>query len=118
MKSINRGRPIENNIPKIIYTQKFKDYNGYSSIWTWNKIKFPNGPISVEFFDPVFIISEKLLKELERINVRYLPKKGERKNRITKEDKNRMIEIEKELEEFHYSLYPEDRPLNIKRKIK
>lgn len=117
MKSTNRGRPIENDTPILIYTQEFNVYNGEKQIWNWDKTKFKNGPISVEFFDPVFTVSEKLLKELEKINTKYLPKKGERKTRITKEDKQRIEIIEKELDEFHYSFWPEDRPKIRKNKF-
>jgi hypothetical protein len=113
MKSIKtqRGRPLENDAPLLIYTQEFKSYDGERHIWRWDKTKNKNGPISVEIFDNRFNISEKLLKELESIEKKYIPKKGDRKPRIIKEDKKRMEQIQHELEEFHYSLYPEDRPV-------
>jgi hypothetical protein len=109
MKSISRGRPLENDVPLLIYTQEFKDYTGERHVWRWDKTKNKNGPISVEIFDPKFNTSEKLLKELENIEKKYIPKYGDRKPRIVKEDKKRMEQIQHELEEFHYSLYPEDR---------
>lgn len=115
MKSIKRGRPQDNDIPILVYTQEFKDYSGEKYKWVWDKIKSPNGPLSVEIDDPQFNISEKLLRELDKIEQKYIPKKGERKPRITKEDKQRIEQIENELIEFHYSLYPEDRPKTKKK---
>jgi len=111
MKSTSRGRPIENDTPRLIYKQEFKDYKGEKYIWIFDKTKFNNGPLSVEIFDPQFNESEKLLRELEKLEDKYIPKKGDRKPRITKIDKQRMEQIQKELEEFHYNLFPEDRPV-------
>ena len=117
MKSIKgRGRPIENDTPLIEYTQVFKDIKGEKETWKWNTLK-SNGPVVIEFEDPRFNVSEKLLRELESLEKKYEPKKGERKPRVTKEDKLRMETIQKELEEFHYSLYPEDAPKIKKPKI-
>jgi hypothetical protein len=112
MKSIKsqRGRPVDNDTPILIYKQEFKDIKGEKHIWTYDKTKFSNGPLSVEIFDPRYNESEKLLRELEKLEDKYTPKKGDRKSRITKIDKQRMEQIQKELEAFHYSLYPEDRP--------
>ena len=118
MKSIKRGRPQDNDEVILEYTQVFKDPKGEKITWIWNKNKFPNGPLSVEFDDPQFNVSEKLLRELDTLNKKYEPKKGERKPRITKEDKLRIESIENELEEFHYSLYAEDRPKTKKPKQK
>jgi len=121
MKSINksqRGRPVENDTPLLQYTQEFKDPKGEKYIWVWDKTKFNNGPLSVEIFDPQFNTSEKLLRELEKLEQKYQPKKGDRKPRITKADKQRMEQIQNELEEFHYSIYPDDRPATRGRKPK
>jgi hypothetical protein len=109
MKSI-KGRPISNDVEILIYTQEFKDYDGEKSKWVWNKEIFKNGPLSVEFDDPIFTKSEKLIKELDIIEKFYISKKGDRKLRITKIDKKRIEDINLELNEFHYSLFPEDRP--------
>jgi hypothetical protein len=106
----SKGRPLENDTPKLIYTQEFKDHNGERFVWTWNKIKNPNGPISVEMYDPQFNKTDRLLLELKKIEDKYIPIKGERKPRITKEDKKNMEDIISEVDEFYYSFWPEDRP--------
>ena len=111
MKKTQRGRPQDNDVLILEYTQNFKDHNGITYKWVWNKNIFPNGPLSVEINDPQYITSDKLNRELENIEKKYIPKKGERKPRITKEDKQRMEQIEKELLEFHYSIFPEDKPI-------
>lgn len=108
MKS-TKGRPVDNDTPILIYNQEFKDYTGEKFNWVWDKTKFLNGPLSVEIFDSEFNESEKLLREFEKLEEKYIPEKGNRKPRITKIDKQRMEQIQKELEEFHYNLYPEDR---------
>lgn len=113
-----RGRPQDNDTPVLEYIQEFKDYTGIKYKWEWNLNKFPNGPLSVEIFDPQFTISEKLLRELELLEKKYETKAGGRKPRVSKADKQRMEQIEKELEEFHYSIYPEDKPKIKIRKVK
>ena len=121
MKSINksqRGRPVENDTPLLQYTQEFREHTGEKYIWVWDKIKSPNSPLSVTIEDPQYIVSEKLLRELEKLEQKYQPKKGDRKPRITKADKQRMEQIQHELEEFHYSIYPEDKPAIRGRKPK
>jgi hypothetical protein len=105
-----RGRPVDNDTPRLIYTQEFKDHTGERHVWRYDKTKFKNGPISVEIFDPQFNISEKLLRELENIEKKSISKVDGRKIRILKKDKQRIEEIKKELEEIHYSFWPEDRP--------
>jgi hypothetical protein len=114
----SRGRPLDNDTPVLEYTQEFKDYTGIKYKWIWDKVKFPNGVMAVEIFDPQFAVSEKLLRELELLEKKYEVKDGGRKPRITKDDKQRMEQIEKELEEFHYSIYPEDKPKIKIRKTK
>lgn len=111
-----RGRPVENDTPLLQYTQEFREHTGEKFIWVWDKIKSPNAPLSVTIEDPQFNTSEKLLRELEKLEQKYQPKKGDRKPRITKVDKQRMEQIQKELEEFHYSIYPEDAPKTRGRK--
>lgn len=115
---MKRGRPQDNDTPILEYIQEFKDYTGVKYKWIWNKHKSPNSPLSVEIFDPQFTVSEKLLRELELLEKKYETKVGGRKPRISKADKQRMEQIDKELEEFHYSLYPEDRPVIKIRKSK
>jgi len=47
-----KGRPSEKpNEPLFQYTQVFEN-NGYKTIWTWDKTKFKNGPVSVEIEYP------------------------------------------------------------------
>ena len=112
MKSIKgRGRPIESDEIIVKYTQNFRDHTDVKYKWEWDKEKFPNGPLSVTIDDPQFNTSEKLLRELEQIELKYIPKKGDRKPRIVKIDKQRIEEINRLLEEFHYGLYPEDAPI-------
>ncbi len=105
-----RGRPKEpDNTIILQYTQNFKEHTGVKYKWIWDLTK-SNGPITVEIEDPQFHNSEKLLRELLILEKKYEPSKKGRKPRITKIDKLRMEQIQKELDEFHYSLYPEDRP--------
>ena len=111
-----RGRPIDNDILILEYTQIFKDIKGEIQTWVWDKNKYPNGPLSVSIEDPQYNYSEKLLRELEVLDKKYLPKKGDRKPRVLKIDKERIEEINHLLEEFHYGIYPEDRPIIKKRK--
>ena len=47
-----RGRPVENNEPILKYTQVFKSEDGSKEIWTYDKTKYPFGPISVEIKYP------------------------------------------------------------------
>jgi hypothetical protein len=60
---------------------------------------------------PQYYKADKLVDELEALNKKYLPKKGDRKPRILKVDKERIEAIEKELEEFQYGIFPEDAPI-------
>jgi hypothetical protein len=108
----------KNDAPILVYTQEFRDHTGERHVWEWDKTKFKQGPLSVEIFDPRFINNDKLLKELEKLENKYIPKKGERKLRLTKIDKQRMEEIQKELDEIQYSFWPEDRPKQKGRKPK
>lgn len=107
-----RGRPknVEDFVPQIKYSTIYENQSKEKHIWNFDQNISTNGPISVEFTSPQFTISEKLLREFELLEKKYEIKVGGRKPRITKDDKQRMEQIEKELEEFHYSLYPEDRP--------
>lgn len=106
-----RGRPknAEEYIPQIKYSTSYKDNNGDEYIWYYDKNISNNGPISIELFSPKYSWSEKLLRELDILNNKYIPKKGQRKLRVTKEDKKRIEEIEIDLIEYHYNLFPEDR---------
>ncbi len=109
MKSTsNKGRPTENITPIIKYTQIFKDFDGAKYTWVWDKEK-SSGPLSVTVDDPQYYKADKLVNELEVLNKKYLPKKGDRKPRILKVDKERIEAIEKELEDIHNSFFPEDR---------
>ena len=73
-----RGRPVENDTPLLQYTQEFKDPKGEKHTWIWDKTK-SNGPLNVIIENPQFNTSEKLLRELEKLEQKYQPKKGDRK---------------------------------------
>lgn len=110
MKVERRGRIAENDTPILQYTQEFKEHTGETFTWTWDKTKHPNGPLSVEIKDPVWATFDKKEAQLNALNQKYVPKKNERKPRITKADKEAIETLEKELCEIFYSFYPEDRP--------
>lgn len=109
--AVGRGRPsfIPDNIVIFKYTQTFEDEDKCKYIWVFDKDINSIGPLSVTFEDPTYNKSDKLLKELENIDKKYIPKKGDRKPRVTKEDKARITQIGIELDEFYYSFWPEDR---------
>jgi hypothetical protein len=110
MKVERRGRIAENDTPILQYTQNFKDHNGEIFIWEWDKIKYPNGPLSVEIKDLVWATFDKKEAQLNALNQKYVPKKNERKPRITKADKEAIEKLENELNEIWYGFYPKDRP--------
>lgn len=110
-KKESRGRPIDNDTPVLIYTQTFTDIKGEKYIWKWDKTKVSNGPLSVELFEPQYDKADKLQREIDSIERLYEPIKGERKKRITKVDKDKIEYLQKELLDFHYSFYPEERPI-------
>ncbi len=107
-KSSNKGRPVENITPILKYTQLFQDKDGTKYKWEWDLNISKYTPLSVEIEDPQYAFSEKLLKELDSINKKYITKGNERKKRVTKEDKKRIEEIELDLTEYHNGRYPED----------
>jgi len=107
MKS-TRGRHVDNITPILKYTQIFKEYDGTVYTWIWDKEINPNGPLSVTINDPQYAVSDKLIKEIDAIEHKYLPKKGERKLRITKLDKDRLETLKKQLDGQHYYFYSED----------
>ena len=110
MKIERRGRIAENDTPILQYTQEFKEHTGETFTWVWDKIKNPNGPLSVEIKSPEWATFDKKEAQLNALNQKYIPKKNERKPRITKADKEAIETLEKELCEIFYSFYPEDRP--------
>jgi hypothetical protein len=107
---MKKGRPIENDTPILQYTQNFKEHTGETFIWNWDKIKFPNGPLSVEIKDPQWSNFDKLENKLSILLSKYEVKKGQRKPRITKIDKIEIERIENEMNEIFYNFFPEDRP--------
>lgn len=110
MKVERRGRIAENDTPILQYTQEFKEHTGETFTWEWDKNKFPNGPVSVLITDPQWAIYDKKEKQLIELLSKYESKKGERKPRITKADKELIEKLDNELNEIFYSFYPEDRP--------
>lgn len=107
--SSQRGRPKSgDDTPILEYTQIFKEHTGEKFVWKWDKVKFPNGPTSVEIFSNEYHISEKLLKDIDVIETKYIQKPGQRKPRITKEDNKKLDELKNQLENEHYRLFPED----------
>jgi hypothetical protein len=107
---MKKGRPTENDTPILQYTQTFKDHKGETTIWSWDKTKFPNGPLSVEIKDPQWSDFDKLENKLSTLLSKYEVKKGQRKSRITKTDKIEIERIENEMNEIFYDFFPEDRP--------
>jgi hypothetical protein len=105
-----RGRQAENDTVISIYTQVFKDHNGETFTWEWDKIKNPNGPLSVEIKDPMWYTFDKLENQLFALVSKYEVKGKERKQRITKSDKLEMEQLEHQINEIWYNNYPEDRP--------
>lgn len=101
---MSRGRPKENDTPVLKYTQKFKHLDGSITTWVWDKTINKNGPISVETEYKGYGKIDKLLKEQADINNKYLAKEGERKPRILKIDKQRLEQIEIELEQEYKQL--------------
>jgi len=107
-KSSNKGRPVENITPILKYTQHFQDKDGTRYKWEWDLNISKHTPLSVEIDDPQYAFSEKLLKELDTLNKKYITKGSERKKRVTKEDKQRIEQIELDLTEYHNGRFPED----------
>jgi len=105
-----RGRIAENDTLILQYTQEFKEHTGETFTWEWDKTKFPNGPLSVEIKDPQWAQYDKKEKQLVELLAKYEFKKGERKPRVTKVDKELIEQLEHEMDEIFYSFYPEDRP--------
>lgn len=103
-----KGRPVENINPILKYTQNFEDKDGTKYKWEWDLTKSKSSPLSVEIDDPQYDFSEKLLKELDTLNKKYITKGSERKKRVTKEDKQRIEQIELDLTEYHNGRFPED----------
>jgi len=112
-----RGRIAENDTVIEIYTQNFKDHTSETFTWEWDKTKFPNGPLSVEIKDPQWAQYDKKEKQLIELLAKYEVKKGERKPRITKADKEAIEQLDYEINEIFYSFYPEDRPKVRKKRV-
>ena len=112
-----RGRVAENDTLIEVYTQVFKDHMGEVTTWNWDKTKFPNGPLSVEIKDPQCSQYDKKEKQLVELLAKYEVKKGERKPRVTKLDKEAIEQLENEMNEIFYSFYPEDRPKVRKQRV-
>ena len=112
-----RGRIAENDTVIEVYTQEFKDYTGQIFTWNWDKTKFPNGPLSVEIKDPQWATFDKKEKQLAELLSKYEVKKGERKPRITKDDKEAIEKLESEINEIFYSFFPEDKPKVRKKRV-
>jgi cell division protein FtsI/penicillin-binding protein 2 len=104
-----KGRLAENNTVIKVYTQEFKDHNGETFTWEWDKNINPNGPLSVTIKDPQWATYDKKEKQLVGLLEKYEVKKGERKPRVTKADKDAIEQLEHEMDEIFYSFYPEDR---------
>lgn len=96
-KKDNRGRPSENVVEKLIYTQTFNNLDGTTSVWEWDKTINKNGPISVDILYPNHQEIDKINKQKDKILSKYLAKPGERKPRILKVDKQRLEELEEKL---------------------
>jgi hypothetical protein len=110
MKVERRGRIAENDTPILQYTQEFKDHNGETFIWEWDKNINPQGPLSVTIKDPVWGVFDRKEAQLSALKSKYEPKKNKRKTRITKADKEEIETLEKELCEIFYNHFPSDRP--------
>jgi len=114
MKS-TRGRPKDNeNVLILEYTQTFKEHTGEKFVWKWD-LNQSKGPLSVEIFSTEYHVSDKLLRDIDEIEKKYIQKQGQRKPRITKEDNKRLDELKQQLQNEHYRLYPEDRPYGKKK---
>lgn len=105
-----RGRVAENDTLILKYTQTFKDHTGETSIWEWDKTKFPNGPLSVTIKDLQWSEFDRLENKLSLLLSQYEVKGNTRKKRITKADKLEIEALENEMNEIFYGFYPEDRP--------
>lgn len=112
--SIKRGRPEENITPILIYNQHFTDIDGTTYKWVWDKTVNDKGPLCVTIHEPKYDHIDKMLRELDSIDKKYLPKPDVRKQRVTKDDKLRIEELNQKLEHEHYRIFPEDR-LKIKK---
>lgn len=77
-----RGRPTQAHTDpeqqSVRFTREFKDHAGNRSVWTYDLVKSPNGPISVEiFYPPGFISQVELEEKLPKTKRRYInPKTG------------------------------------------
>lgn len=105
-----RGRIAENDTLILQYTQTFKDHRGEIATWEWDKIKFPNGPLSVTIKDPQWGEFDRLENRLSILLSQYEVKGNAHKKRITKSDKLEIEELENKMNEIFYGFYPEDRP--------
>lgn len=103
-KTSKRGRPTENDTLIMQYTQDFKDYDGTTYKWVWDLTK-SRGPLSVTINDPQYDKADKIQREIKNIYKKFEAKEGERKPRITKEAKSKILELEQELEKFIKSVY-------------
>lgn len=112
-----RGRIAENDTQINVYTQKFQEYDGEIFTWEWDKTKWNNGPLSVEIKDPQWATYDKKEKQLVVLLEKYEIKKGERKIRVTKFDKEEIERLNNEINEIFYSFYPEDRPKIRKKRV-
>lgn len=112
-----RGRTAENDTLIEVYTQEFKDHTNEVFIWEWDKTKWDKGPLSVEIKDPQWAQYDKKEKQLIELLAKYEVKKGERKQRITKVDKEVIEQLDSEINEIFYSFYPEDRPKIRKKRL-
>lgn len=112
-----KGRPTENDVVIKVYTQEFRDHTGEIFTWEWDKTINPNGPLSVTIKDPYWATFDKKEKQLVELLEKYEVKKGERKQRVTKADKEAIEKLESEMNEIFYSFYPEDRPKTRKKRI-
>lgn len=113
-----RGRPVENDTLILQYTQEFKDLDGTTYKWVWDLTK-SRGPLSVTINDPQYDKADKLMREISKIHQSFEAKKGDRKPRITKEAKEKIAKLEKELDDFQKSL--EQKPEKVptkKQKLK
>ena len=104
---MKRGRPLDNDIPILVYTQNFQEYTGEKYKWEWDLNK-SRGPISVEITSLQYITSDKLVKEIDLLEKKYITKNGKRKPRMLKKDKELLEKLKQDLENEHYKFYPED----------
>lgn len=80
-KKEKRGRPPQVSTDyeqPVKFTREFKDHNGNRAVWTYDLKKYPNGPISVEFFYPPGFTSQvEVENKLPKTKRRYInPKTG------------------------------------------